>query len=134
MAANGSPSASDLLPREGSASRWRATRPNMSPAKLVMWTIVSILAFVILALTATANFILFHTLAELSVVAITWAVFLTLWNSRRFVDNDALVVLGIFFGYTGFVDLVHALAYRGMGILAIGVGVHVVLTIITLRG
>ncbi len=62
------------------------------------------------------NYVLFHGLAELFSVAVAWAVFLLVWNSRRFVANDALVFLGAAYLFVGLIDVLHTLAYRGMGI------------------
>jgi two-component system, cell cycle sensor histidine kinase and response regulator CckA len=62
------------------------------------------------------NYLLFHGLAELFAVAVAWSVFFLLWNTRRLEQNDALLLLGIAYFSVGFIDLVHTLSYKGMGI------------------
>jgi PAS domain S-box-containing protein len=62
------------------------------------------------------NYLLFHSLAELFSVAVAWAIFMLVWNCRRFITNDALIFLGIAYLFVGLIDLVHTLAYKGMGV------------------
>ena len=64
------------------------------------------------------NYLLFHSLMELIGIAVAWSVFLLVWNSRKFMGNDALVVLGIAYLFVGLLDLVHTLSYRGMGVFS----------------
>ncbi len=61
------------------------------------------------------NFLLFHGLAELFSIAVTWSVFLLVWSTRQPVRNDALMFLGISYLFVGMLDLVHTLAYKGTG-------------------
>ena len=82
------------------------------------------LAPLVLALTATgglyllsvANYLLFHSVAELFSVLVAFSTFAIAWNSRRFLSNGYLLFLGIAYLFVGVVDLVHALTYQGMGI------------------
>ena len=69
-----------------------------------------------LAIISQYNYLLFHSLAELFSIAVAWSVFLLVFNARRFVDNDALMVLGTALLFIGLIDLLHTLAYKGMGI------------------
>ncbi len=62
------------------------------------------------------NFLLFHTLSELFSVVVAWSVFLIVWNSRRFITKDALLFLGIAYLFIGGIDLLHTIAYKGIGI------------------
>ena len=62
------------------------------------------------------NFLLFHTITELFSIAVAWSVFLLVWNVRPYMQNDALFFLGISYLFIGFFDLLHTLAYKGMGI------------------
>ena len=70
-----------------------------------------------LFVVSRSHFLLFHSLAELFSIAVAWSVFLLVWNGRRYIANDALVFLGIVFLFVGGIDLVHTLAYKGMGII-----------------
>ncbi|MCF8105048.1 MAG: PAS domain S-box protein [Desulfohalobiaceae bacterium] len=62
------------------------------------------------------NYLLFHGLVELFSIAVAWSVFLLVWNVRRYMQNDALYFLGLGYLFIGFFDLLHTLAYKGMGI------------------
>jgi PAS domain S-box-containing protein len=62
------------------------------------------------------NFLLFHGIAEFFSIAVAWSVFLLVWNSRRIVQNDAMLFLGIAYLFVGMIDLIHTFSYRGMGV------------------
>jgi len=65
---------------------------------------------------STYSYLLFHTLAELICIVIACGVFMLAYNSRRILDNNYLLFLGIAYLFIGLLDLVHALAYKGMEI------------------
>jgi PAS domain S-box-containing protein len=69
-----------------------------------------------LALASRQHFLLFHTLAEFISIVIAGSIFVLAWNTRRFTDDSFLLVLGVAYLAVGAIDLVHALAYKGMGI------------------
>lgn len=71
-----------------------------------------------LLLARLHSYVLFHTLAELFGVVVACSIFVLAWNSRRFVDNSYLLLVGIAYLFVGGVDLIHALAYKGMNVLA----------------
>ncbi len=70
-----------------------------------------------LLLLSGYNFLLFHLLAELFSVVIGCGAFMIAWNSRRFLKNSYLLLMGIACLFVAIIDLVHALAYKGMHIL-----------------
>ena len=69
-----------------------------------------------LSLTRLHSFLLFHTLVELTSIAIAIGIFIIFWNSRRFVENDFFLFLSIAYLFIAGVDLLHTLAYKGMGV------------------
>jgi diguanylate cyclase (GGDEF)-like protein len=69
-----------------------------------------------LFLTSLYSYILFHSLAEIFSVVIGCSIFILAWNSRRRLDNDYLLFLGIAYLFVSGLDLMHTLAYRGMGV------------------
>ncbi|MFP4589569.1 MAG: MASE3 domain-containing protein [Candidatus Acetothermia bacterium] len=77
---------------------------------------------VLLALTAgayllsTYNYLLFHSVAELFSIVVAFGIFVVAWNSRTLHDNDYLTFIGIAFLFVGGIDLIHTLAYEGMGV------------------
>ncbi len=66
--------------------------------------------------TSLYSYLLFHCLVEMFSVVIACGIFMIAWNSRRFANNGYLLFLGIAYLFIGFDDLLHTLAYRGMGV------------------
>lgn len=69
-----------------------------------------------LYLTSRYSYLLFHMLAELFSILIAFGIFIFSWHLRRFLDNKYLLFIGIAFLFVGGLDLIHALAYKGMGV------------------
>lgn len=69
-----------------------------------------------LYLTRLYSYLLFHSLVEIFSVGVAFSVFTVFWNSRRFVTNGFFLFLGIAYFAVAIVDLVHTLAYDGMGV------------------
>lgn len=80
----------------------------------------AVMALIGLYITSVHSFLLFHTLAEMFSVAIACGMFMIAWNSRKFMNNHYLLFLGIAYLFVGGLDLLHALAYEGMDLLATG--------------
>jgi PAS domain S-box-containing protein len=74
------------------------------------------LIFFGLYLTSLYNYLLFHSLAEIFSIVIAFSIFIVAWNSRRFLDNNYLLFVGIAYLFVASLDLVHTLAYTGMNI------------------
>jgi hypothetical protein len=69
-----------------------------------------------LYLTSLYNYLLFHSLAEVFAIVVACGVFMVAWNSRRFLDNNYLLFIGIAYLFVAGLDLLHTLAYKGMGV------------------
>jgi signal transduction histidine kinase len=69
-----------------------------------------------LYLTSLYDYLLFHSLVEIFSVLIAFGTFAIAWNCRRFMDNTYFLFLGIAYLFVGGLDLVHVLAYSGMGV------------------
>jgi PAS domain S-box-containing protein len=67
-------------------------------------------------LTSRHNYLLFHSLGELVSIGVAAAMFSVAWDSRRFSANGYLTFLGIAFLSVACLDLVHTLAYKGLGV------------------
>jgi len=80
------------------------------------WVLIGILILLGIYLTSLYSFLLFHSLAELFSIVIAFGIFIVAWNSRRFLDNNYLLFLGIAYLFIAIVDTVHTLAYKGMGV------------------
>lgn len=62
------------------------------------------------------NYLLFHALTELFGVVVLGGIFAIARNSRRIVRNDYVVFLGIACVFIALFQLLHTLAYKGMGV------------------
>jgi PAS domain S-box-containing protein len=69
-----------------------------------------------LYLTSLNSYLLFHSLAEIFSIVVACAIFMLVWNARRFLDNTYLLFIGIAYLFIGGLDLIHTLAYKGMGV------------------
>ncbi|NQU45324.1 PAS domain S-box protein, partial [bacterium] len=62
------------------------------------------------------NSLLFHALIELFAIVVACGIFIVAWNSRRFLKNHYLLYIGIAYLFVAALDLLHALAFKGMGV------------------
>ena len=85
-------------------------------SKRYPYFIAGMLVFLGLYLTSLYNYLLFHSLAEIFSIVVACGIFMVAWNSRRFLDNNYLLFLGIGYLFVGGLDLIHTLTYKGMGI------------------
>ncbi|MEK7635091.1 MAG: MASE3 domain-containing protein [Patescibacteria group bacterium] len=69
-----------------------------------------------LYLSSLFSYELFHILVELLCVAIALGIFMIAWNARRFFDNHYLFFICISYLFIASIDLIHALAFKGMGV------------------
>jgi len=67
-------------------------------------------------LASLYSYLLFHSIAEIFSIIIACGIFIIAWNSRRLLDNNYLLFLGISYLFIGGIDIAHTLAYKGMGI------------------
>ena len=71
-----------------------------------------------LYLTSLYSYLLFHSLAEIFSIVVACGIFMITWNARRFLDNNYLLFIGIAYLFIGCFDLLHTLAYKGMGVFS----------------
>ncbi len=72
--------------------------------------------FAFLYFLSLYSYLLYHSLAEIFSIVIATGIFMVAWNSRKFMDNNYFLFIGIAFLFVAFVDLIHILAYPGMGV------------------
>ncbi len=77
---------------------------------------VFLLTIPVLYVTSLYNYLLFHFLVEIFSIINAACIFVIAWNSRGFSKNGFFLFLGIAYLFVGFEDLLHTLAYKGMGI------------------
>ncbi|GAI15588.1 unnamed protein product, partial [marine sediment metagenome] len=75
-----------------------------------------VMVLLVLYFTSLNSYLLFHSLAEIFTVVVACGIFVLTWHSRRFLENNYLVFIGLAYLFIGSLDLAHTLAYTGMQI------------------
>ncbi len=78
--------------------------------------VIGTLALIAIYLISLRNYLLFHSLVEMFTIVVTAGIFVIAWNARGYIDNHYLLFLGIASVFVAFLDLLHTLAYEGMGV------------------
>ncbi len=73
-----------------------------------------------ISLTRLFSFLLFHTLAEMLSITVASGIFMLTWNARRQLNNNFLLIVGVSSLFVAILDLLHTLAYQGIGIFPTG--------------
>ena len=79
---------------------------------------LGVISLIGLYIVSRSSYPVFHMLAELFSIIIGFGLFMLIWNSRRFIDNNYLVFISIAYLFIAGLDLIHALAYKGMDVFA----------------
>ncbi len=77
---------------------------------------IGLIALFVLYLMSYYSYLLFHSIAELFSITIAFSIFIIGWNSRKYMNNSYFLYLGIVYLFVGLIDLIHTLAYSGMGV------------------
>ncbi|MFH2127521.1 MAG: MASE3 domain-containing protein [Pseudomonadota bacterium] len=75
-----------------------------------------LLLFAGLHLSSLYSYNLFHSLAEMFAVVVACGIFMVAWNTRDFNRTPYLTFIGVAYLFVAGLDVVHTLAYQGMGI------------------
>ncbi|MEI7456466.1 MAG: MASE3 domain-containing protein [Nitrosomonadales bacterium] len=100
------------------------TQSSSTPSSLFFdrhdftWSEVIIGLLVLLAvhLTTYYNYLLFHNFSELFSVIIAITIFIIAINCWKSIQNQYVLFVGVAYLFIGFIDVMHALSYKGMGI------------------
>ena len=70
----------------------------------------------LLGLSSTYSYLLFHTLVELFSIGVAFAILLLIWNTREAQGIGLLRIIALGFSGAAVIDLAHVLAYKGMSV------------------
>ncbi len=73
-----------------------------------------------LYLISQFNYLLFHSIVEAFTIVVGTGIFFLAWNTRAMLDNNYLLIFGIAQAFVSLIDLLHMLAYSGMGVFTDG--------------
>ena len=79
-------------------------------------SIFTILALPVFYAISRYNYSLFHSLADGVSIVIAACVFVIIWNERHLLDNDYFLYVGITFFFWAFLDFMHLLGNKNMGV------------------
>ncbi|MFP4452057.1 MAG: MASE3 domain-containing protein [Desulfobacterales bacterium] len=91
---------------------------EINPSRMFSWFFGVLLLLTGLVLSSMHSYLLFHSLAEIFSIVVSFSIFLFAWNTLGFTKERYLIVLGIAYLFVGCLDLAHMLAYKGMGVIA----------------
>jgi hypothetical protein len=80
--------------------------------------VVGVISLIGLYVMSRYSYPAFHTIAELFSIIIGFSLFMLIWNSRRIIDNNYLILIGIAYFFVAGFDLIHALAYKQIDLFA----------------
>ena len=86
------------------------------PLSIIVQCLIAAAILVTLYLISLQNYILFHGIVELAGIAVAFSIFIIVWNTRKNINDAFFLIVGISFLFIGCIDLVHTLAYKGMGV------------------
>ncbi|MHB1375941.1 MAG: MASE3 domain-containing protein [Candidatus Humimicrobiaceae bacterium] len=78
--------------------------------------IFGLITIAVLYFISLYSYVLYHSIVEIFSIVIAFVIFIIAWNSKKFLDNNYLLFVGIAFFFVSSLDLLHTLAYKGMGI------------------
>ena len=94
-----------------------AEQHTQSPKPIL--TVLGIVVIAGLYASSLYSYLLFHTLVELFCILVAFVIFILAWNTRRVQENHYLLFLGIAFLFTGALETVHTLSYKGFGVFPV---------------
>ncbi len=80
--------------------------------------LVGALLLLSLYLVSRQSYLLFHSLIELFTIIVASGIFVIAWNARGYLHNNFLLFIAIASIFVALLDLLHTLAYEGMGVFA----------------
>lgn len=83
-------------------------------AETSAYVLVGVLGFPLLYLVSRYSFVLSHNIAETFSIVVAFAIFMMVWNARRYLDNHYYLFLGIAYLFVGGVDYIHSLSFEGL--------------------
>ncbi len=101
---------------EGHQGTWTEQVNQLFHSQAFLQATLILVLLAALYLISTVNYPLFHGIAEIIGIAVAFSIFIIVWNTRRHISDGFFLIIGISFLFFAGIDLVHTLAYRGMGV------------------
>ena len=82
--------------------------------KIMPHTLLFVGSVIGLFFISRIDFTVFHLIAELYTIIIAASMFVIMWNSRQYLDNNYFLIIAIGFLFASMIDFLHTLSYKGM--------------------
>ncbi len=69
-----------------------------------------------LYLLSMHNYLLYHAMVELFAAAVAFTIFSIGWNTRKYSQTNIMIILAVGYLLVGITDVLHTLAFKGMGV------------------
>lgn len=70
----------------------------------------------VLYIISISNYLLFHSIAEGFSIVIACGIFMIIWNSKKYIENNFFIIIGIAYLFVSLIDFIHAVSYSGVNI------------------
>ena len=87
-----------------------ATKWTEDYSRVALFTAISVGLY----LSSLHSYLLFHSLIEIATIAVAFTLFILTWNTRDYLKNGYLRLVGTGYAFIALIDLLHTLAYKGM--------------------
>ncbi|MDR3581625.1 MAG: MASE3 domain-containing protein [Oryzomonas sp.] len=81
------------------------------------WVAIALGVIIMLVITSTYSYLLFHLLVELFSVIIAFTILILVWNTREIQESAFLTIIGAGYSAAACLDLAHALTFKGMNLV-----------------
>lgn len=88
----------------------------MKTRNKIIRTLIYIIIFIFLYMISIRNYLLFHNMVETFSICISATIFVIYVNSKNYITNNYLAILGIAYLFIGGLDFLHTMGYKGMNI------------------
>ncbi len=90
--------------------------PKLDVKAAVFALFAALAGAVLFYMLSRVNYLLYHTLVELAGVVVSFTIFVVGWNTRKYTRNNMFIILACGYLVVGMLDLIHTLAFKGMGV------------------
>jgi len=89
---------------------------ELTPVSYYFSILIALGTIAALFLISIFNYLLFHSIVEGFSIVIACGIFMVVWNSRRFIENNFFIIIGIAYVFVSAIDFIHAVTYNGIDI------------------
>ncbi len=89
---------------------------NINLVNKILKIIVGLLGLGIIYWVSRVNYLFFHATSEFFSITIAITIFIIIYNGRKYINNNYLLIIGMSYLFVGIFDFLHTLGFKGMHI------------------